>query len=291
MKEPLSIPDLAADAHKGDAGRLLCFCGSRDMPGASILAVRAAQRAGAGLVTLACFSENLMQLLPLAAPEAVLLDFSESEDLVTGKLPDPVRERADHARLAGCGLGASERTRVLVKALLQDAFDGPLVLDADALNVLGTDLSSVANARGPVVLTPHPGEAARLLGRPIPADDDGRIESAREIAERSGAICVLKGRHSVVCQGDRTYVNESGNSGMATAGSGDVLAGMLGAYAAWFVASAPADRDLFEVCVSAVHLHGLAGDLAALDTGRRGLIASDLIDALPAAQEASRTGA
>lgn len=291
MTRALPMPDLADDAHKGDAGRVLCFCGSRDMPGAAILAVRAAQRAGAGLVTLACFSDNLMQLLPLAAPEAVLLDFSASQDLITGRLPAAVRERADHARLAGCGLGASEPTRALVKALLRDPFEGPLVLDADALNVLGTDLESVAAARGPVVLTPHPGEAGRLLGRSVPRDDEGRVACARELSDRASALCVLKGPRSVVCRGDRVFVNESGNSGMATAGSGDVLAGMLAAYAAWFVASAPDDRDLFDVCVSAVHLHGLAGDLAALDTGRRGLIASDLIDALPAAQEASRTGA
>ena len=278
------IPDLLVEAHKGDAGRVLLLCGSETMPGAAVLCARAAQRAGAGLVAVGCSSENLAQTIPVAAPEAVLVDLIGAESLLVGKLPEVIADRKDHARVAGCGLGVHGRSRALVRSLVTDAFTGPLVLDADSLNILAEDLEFLREVRGAAILTPHAGEAARLLGREIPADELGRIAAAREIARRTYAICILKGHRTIVASVDQTYINETGNSGMATAGAGDVLAGILGAYAAWFEASGPPDRDLFDICASAVHVHGLAGDLAANNAGRRGLIASDLIEFLPRAQ-------
>lgn len=278
------IPDLPDNAHKGEAGRVLMLCGSEDMPGAAVLCARAAQRAGAGLVAVGCVSKNLMHILPVAAPEAVLVDMVGAESLLVGRLPEAIADRKDHARVAGCGLGVHGRSRALIRSLVTDNFERPLVLDASALEVLAEDLEFAREVQGSLVLTPHPGEAAKLLGRSIPSDEKGRIATAKEIARRSYGICVLKGARTIVASADQVYVNETGNSGMATAGSGDVLAGMLGAYAAWFEASAPGDRDLFDICVAAVHLHGLAGDLAASDKGRRGVIASDLVDFLPAAQ-------
>jgi len=282
----LPVPDLPNNAHKGDAGRVLLLCGSEDMPGAAVLCARAAQRAGAGLVAVGCSAKNLMQVVPVAAPEAVLVDMVGAEGLLVGRLPEAIAERTDHARVAGCGLGVHGRSRALIRSLVTDSFAGPLILDASALIILTEDLEFLREVRGSLVLTPHPGEAAKLLGREIPSDEEGRIASAREIARRSYGICVLKGERTVIASADQIHVNETGNSGMATAGSGDVLAGMIGAYAAWFEASAPDDRDLFDICVSAVHLHGLAGDLAAQVKGRRGLIASDLVDFLPNAQRA-----
>jgi len=282
----LSIPDLPNNAHKGDAGRVLLLCGSETMPGAASLCARAAQRAGAGLVAVGCSAKNLLQVVPVAAPEAVLVDLVGSESLLAGRLPEALEERRDHARVAGPGLGVHGRSRALVRSLVTDDFTGPLILDASALTILAEDLEFVREARGAVVLTPHPGEAARLLGREIPADDEGRASAAQEIARRSYGLCILKGERTIVASADQLHVNETGNCGMATAGSGDVLAGMLGAYAAWFEASCTDDRDLFDICVSAVHLHGLAGDFAAKEKGRRGLIASDLIEFLPTAQRA-----
>ncbi len=282
----LAMPELADNAHKGHAGRVLLLCGSEEMPGAAILAARAAQRAGAGLVAVACSSKSLLQALPVAAPEAVLVDLVNAESLLVGRIPEAILDRKDHVRVVGCGLGVHGRSRALVRSLIPDEFEGTLVLDADALTIMAEDIEYLREARGSLVLTPHPGEAARLLGREIPQDDDGRIACAREIARRSYGICVLKGASTVIASADRVAVNTTGNSGMATAGSGDVLAGMLGAYAAWFEANSPEDRDLFDICVSAVHLHGLAGDLAAGEKGRRGLIASDLVDFLPSAQRA-----
>jgi hydroxyethylthiazole kinase-like uncharacterized protein yjeF len=259
---------LARDAHKGDAGRVLCIAGSRTMPGAAILVARAAQRAGAGLVSIGCLDRELMQLVPVAAPEAVLLDLGASfEGLSEG---DP------HALLLGPGIGDDERARDVVGRFLEACPGIPRVLDADALNALRGEPQALADAAGPVVITPHPGEAGRLLGRPVPADSEGRSAAARELQRSSGAVVVLKGAGTVVCDGERSYVNDTGNPGMATAGSGDVLAGILVAY---LVRLEP-----FQAACAAVRVHGLAGDLAAERLGEAGLVASDLIDELPAAQ-------
>ncbi len=272
---PAAPPALRADAHKGDAGRLLLLCGSAAMPGAALLVARAAQRAGAGLVTVGCLDRELRALVPLAAPEALLLD-------LTGGVPRQLAERVDDARVVGCGLGDTPRTRRLVETLLADGFAGATVLDADALNVLAGEPELLAAAPGPLVLTPHPLEAARLLGREVPGDDEGRAAAARELARRSGAVVCLKGRHTVVVDGRSTYVNATGNPGMATAGSGDVLAGILGAYLAQR-ADASTWTPFLAAC-AAVHAHGLAGDLAAAELGERGVIARDLVESLPAAQ-------
>ena len=222
---PRAIPGLAPDAHKGEAGRVLCVCGSRLMPGAAMLSVRAALRAGAGLVSLAALDLELLSLLPLAAPEAVLLDWSSSE-LARSPLSVRLELREDHARLIGPGLGFSERTRGVQAELCSDAFRGPLLLDADALNVLDGEPERLSRRGAFTALTPHPGEAGRLLGREIPRDEPGRIAAALELSARSGAAVVLKGRRSVIASGPVAFVNTSGNPGMATAGSGDVLSGI-----------------------------------------------------------------
>ena len=273
---PPALPD---DAHKGDAGRVLCLVGSRLMPGAAILVARAAQRAGAGLVTVGCRERELCALVPAAAPEAVLLDLSG--------VPEPtfaLGARSDHAIVCGCGLGQEAGARKLVEALLCCNRKAALALDADALNLLADAPERIGDYLGPVVITPHPGEAARLLGRDVPGDDAGRLAAARELAERTGAVAVLKGRRTVVAHGGHVYVNDTGNAGMATAGAGDVLAGILGAYLALCGTGAFPRWTPLDAACAAVRVHGLAGDVAAAHVGRRALIASDLIAWLPAAQ-------
>jgi NAD(P)H-hydrate epimerase len=274
---------LPADAHKGSAGRVLLVCGSRWMPGAAILCARAAQRAGAGLVAVSAFSENLLTALPVAAPEAVLVDAVGLEARGVPALVRQLAARGDHALLVGPGLGRGARTRALVRALLVHS-RVPLVLDADALNELGTRLELVRRARAPVVLTPHLGEAERLLGRAIPGAGGGGRAAASEISSASGAICCLKGARTVVAEGRRVYVNRTGNAGMATAGAGDVLAGILVAYLARCSTQPNANWTPFDAAVGAVHAHGLAGDLARRVRGTRGLVAGDLVEFLPAAQ-------
>ncbi len=280
---PRAAPGLAADAHKGQAGRVLCICGSRLMPGAAILAVRAATRAGAGLVTLAALDPELLALLPLAAPEGVLLDWSARE-LAGTSLALRLTSREDHGRLMGPGMGASARTASVLADVCSDAFSGPLVLDADGLNVLQGKPDQLARRAGFTVLTPHPGEAERLLGRAIPTTEQGRVEAALELARQSCAAVVLKGRRSVIVHGSRVFLNTTGNPGMATAGSGDVLAGIAVAYLAASASLGRADFSAIDALRAAVYVHGLAGDLAAEQLGQRALIASDLIDFLPAAQ-------
>ena len=247
------------------------------MPGAAVLVARSAQRAGAGLVAVACLDASLRTILPIAAPEAVLVD------LTAGSFA-PLAGRKDDVRVVGPGLGASRRTRELLASLLADGFEGAWVVDADALNVLAGEIEILAARRGPMVLAPHPGEAERLLGRALPRDDAGRAGAASQISRRSRAICVLKGHRTVVAEGDRVYFNDTGNPGMATAGAGDVLAGILGAYLAPCAHGDLPSWTAFDAAASAVHVHGLAGDLAAAEVGRRGLVASDLIRFLPAAQ-------
>lgn len=281
----LPAPELGEEAHKGTAGRLLCLAGSETMPGAAILLMRAAGRAGAGLVTLATFDRAIINTAAVAMPEAVYLDLSRSRDLIAGRIPSQLLERNDDVRIAGPGLGKGGRTDELVRRLLEDDFDGPLLLDADGLNVIGDTPEVLAGASGDLVVTPHGGEAARLLGvESIPTDPQGRMETALCIAQSTNGICVLKGHETVVTDGERVYVNDTGNPGMATAGAGDVLAGVIGAYLATSRHYGKADWGTFEAVCSAVHVHGLAGDLAAKDMGCRSVMASSIIDYLCQAQ-------
>lgn len=283
---PAMPPRLAEDGHKGDAGRLLLVAGSRWMPGAALLAARAAQRGGAGWVAVAAFDGVLDTLLPLAAPEAVLVPLHAAEgragDGPKRTLVAELVHAQSRARAIGPGLGMEPRARGLVEAAL--SLGGPAVLDADGLNAYQGRPEQLRVLAGPLVLTPHPGEAARLLGRPVPRDREGRLAAALELARTTGAVVVLKGAGTVVAEvrgGEpRHWVNTTGNPGMATAGSGDVLAGLLGAY----LCRLGPGFDAFAAAAAAVWVHGSAGDLAAARLGQRALCASDLLDHLGPAQ-------
>jgi NAD(P)H-hydrate epimerase len=274
----LALPKLAPDAHKGDAGRVLGICGSARMPGAAILVARAAQRAGCGLYTAGCVDAALMSIIPAGAPEAVLADLTSLSDV-----PDAFAGGSHHCAVIGPGLGQTGRTRKTVEAALASDV-ALLALDADALNVLEGEPERLKARRAPLVITPHPGEARRLLGEEVPRDDPGRVASARELAALTGAIVCLKGKGTVVTDGARVYVNDTGNPGMATGGAGDVLCGILGAYLALCATGNHPHWTPFDAACAAVRAHGLAGDLAAAHLGQRALIASDLIQWLAAAQ-------
>lgn len=287
-------PPLDPLAHKGRAGHVLCLAGSETMPGAAILILRAAQRAGAGLVTLGTFDGGMIYPVASAVPEAIYLDLTRSRAVLDRGLPPSLQGRADHVRVVGPGLGQEERTGALIRRLVRDEeFSGPLVIDADGLNVLDDEPERLAPRRGPLVITPHPGEAARLLGKEsIPADDARRLEVARHLARTAKAICVLKGHRTVVTDGERSWVNTTGNPGMATAGAGDVLVGILGAYLASAVVGGSEEWGVFEAVQTSVYLHGLAGDLAAQELGQRAVIASSLVEFLsPAQRELEEQGA
>ncbi|HOX44798.1 MAG TPA: NAD(P)H-hydrate dehydratase [Myxococcota bacterium] len=256
----------APAAHKGDFGHLLVIAGSADKPGAAGLCCLAALRAGAGRVTLAAPPEVLARALlgPTEAMGQPAADVLGLRAACQGK----------DAVALGPGLGmapeAAEAVRLLAAELPQ-----PLVVDADGLNHLVGQLELVRKAAGPRVLTPHPGEAARLLARTAADIQADRLGAARQLAAQAGAVVVLKGAHSVVADPDGTaFLVPTGNPGMATAGSGDVLTGVLGALLGQGLGAAEA------ACVGAF-LHGRAGDLAAAARGQRGLVAGDIAAHLP----------
>jgi ADP-dependent NAD(P)H-hydrate dehydratase / NAD(P)H-hydrate epimerase len=259
-----------ADAYKGAFGHALVVAGSGEKPGAGILAAYAALKSGAGLCTAAVSPRN-RDLYVLAHPEVMTMTYEKPEEL-SGRLNE------FSCILAGPGMGNRLSTLKTVSLLLRESCQ-PLVLDADALNVLQgqTGLLPARNTR-PLVLTPHPGEFARLTNKTAKEIQENRLALAREFASRHGLYLVLKGHHTLTATPEgRVWVNQTGNPGMATAGSGDVLGGMIAGLIAQFHPQHPLEIIL----AAAVFLHGFAGDLAARQTGEMGLTASDTIAFIP----------
>ncbi len=272
-----ALPPRAPDSHKGDFGRVLLVTGSRGMSGAAVLCGSAALRGGAGLVRLAVPADVLAivaagnpcyMTAPLAADDqGRLAAQAEAEVLTLAAASDVVA--------AGPGLGHTPAVAAVVRALLA-RFAGPLVLDADALNVLAGQTEVLRGRTVPPVLTPHPGEFGRLLGRKVSGDPTERRELAVRFAAEHGVVLLLKGHGTVVTDGHRVHVNTTGNPGMATGGSGDVLTGLIAALLGQRL-------EPFAAAQLGAHLHGLAGDLARDDLGEASLIATDLIAYLPRA--------
>jgi ADP-dependent NAD(P)H-hydrate dehydratase len=271
------LPPRPADANKGTFGRVLVVAGSRGMSGAAVLCAGAALRGGAGLVRLAVPAG----LLPLVAPANPCYLTAPLPEDAAGRLAAAARDevlellRTSTAAAIGPGLGRSPELAALLREVVARTVT-PLVLDADALNELASQVSVLRGRQGPLVLTPHPGEFGRLTGLAIPAVQADRAGHARRFAAENGVVVVLKGHGTVVTDGRRLYVNSTGNPGMATGGTGDVLAGLAAALLAQGL-------ETFAAAQFAVYLHGLAGDLARDDLGETSLIASDLLDYLPRA--------
>ena len=270
------IPLLArpADGHKGTFGRVLIVAGSRGMSGAASLAGLGALRGGAGLVYVAC-PQEIQSVVAGYEPSYLTIGLPCDQEgrctALAAELLAGVASSKD-AVAVGPGLGNSESIRAVAARLFAE-FDGPLILDADGLNVLADQFLSGSIhdgvIRGPRILTPHPGEFSRLSGVSIGDINRQRERVAREFAERHQVVLVLKGPGTIVTDGSRLVVNPTGNSGMATGGSGDVLTGLVTALAAQGV-------EPFDAARLAVYLHGLAGDLAADELSEQALIASDL---------------
>jgi len=256
------LPERPADAHKGQFGRVQIIGGSIGMAGAPALAALAALRSGAGLVQVACPREVRATIAALA-PCATIGRFYDSDEF-----------RAT-VRAVGPGCGDSLSTKDL-KWILNEG-STPVVIDADGLNVLARIDEWWSQIDQHDVLTPHPGEMERLIKKmSLDATKLKRPDLAREVAKRCGGIVVLKGHETVVSDGEKNYVNDTGNPGMATGGSGDVLTGMIAALIGQGLSSYDA------ACVG-VHVHGLAGDIAAERFGQISMIATDILDALPEA--------
>ena len=261
------------DSHKGNYGHVVIFAGSLGHLGAGYLSSLAALRAGAGLVTY-CLPEKAFTRFDARYPEImceIIPDVGSSHFHPDGlkKAFEVIENKS--AIAIGPAIGTEKVTREFVNSFLAKA-DLPVVIDADALNVL--DIKTVKQRRSLTILTPHPGEMARLQNTTTDKIEANRIESATRLAKESGAIVILKGHGTIVATKDGVAsINPTGNAGMATAGMGDALTGMIAAFIAQ-------GMDGYTASCAAVYFHGLAGDLAARERTERALITSDLIGKL-----------
>jgi len=274
LRDVPPIEPLKRDAHKGDRGRVLLVAGSRSMPGAARLAGWGALRGGAGLVTIAT-PEPAHPIVAADLPCAMTLPLPARKGALTATGAAAARDAAKRMDAIGAGPGLTTNVAPFLRRFLK-GLAPPVVLDADALNVLAEHEDLLEGHEAPRILTPHPGEAARLLGRDVPSDAKGRATAAEEIADRYHAVVVLKGAGTVVTDGDRFYVNAGGNPGMACGGAGDVLAGLL-------VARLAQGMDPLAAAIQGVWLHARAGDLASAAVGTHGMIATDIVGNIPAA--------
>ncbi|MBN2583873.1 MAG: NAD(P)H-hydrate dehydratase [Planctomycetes bacterium] len=273
-----ALPPRPASGHKGTFGTVLVVGGSRGMAGAIALAGRAALTSGAGLARLAvpgCILDTVAAMAPVCTTMA--LSCTPAGRLHPRSAVEVIRAARDASVVAlGPGLGCDSDTIMAVRSIIENT-DRPMVLDADALNAVSEigGLANLASRPEVLVVTPHPGEAARLLGTTTAAVQADREAAAARLAQ-GGIVAVLKGQGTIVTDGERLYVNETGNSGMATGGSGDVLTGLLASLLAQGMTG-------FEAAVLAARAHGAAGDLASEEESEAGLTAESILRCLPQA--------
>ncbi|MEG1583476.1 MAG: NAD(P)H-hydrate dehydratase [Anaerovorax sp.] len=252
------IKERKKEIHKGDCGHILIWAGSKGMVGAAILCARGALRAGAGLVKVA-IDEELFPIVQIAVPEAICISTERSLQELT----------AFQGIVVGPGLKEDESNGMGLNTIFQK-YEGTVVVDAGGLNILAKNRKLLNSKPKGLIITPHPGEAGRLLEMTAKEINEDRKNSALRLSQMTGAVTVLKGQATVVATGlGNSYINTTGNPGMATAGSGDVLAGVIGAFAGQGL-------NPEEAAICGVFIHGMAGDLAAKDLGEYGLIASDI---------------
>ncbi len=270
------LPKREPYSHKGDYGKVFVVAGSRGYTGAAALCAEAALRAGAGLVYLAV-PESLLGAMEAKLTEVIKLGLPDSDGaLASSALPKILEMLEDKdVLIVGPGLGRHPHTVKTVRQLVAQA-EKPLVLDADGLNALGTEAEKIISRRtAPTVLTPHPGELSRLITQTIDEIEADRVGVARKTAQQLNSVLVLKGVPTVVAAPDgEVFINSTGNSGLASGGTGDVLTGCLGGLLAQGL-------DSITASVCAVYLHGRAADLLKSELGERGMIASDVLRALP----------
>ena len=273
-----AVFDRPDDANKGTFGSLLCICGCFGMAGAAIMAEKAALRCGLGLLK-AALPKSIYPIAAGAIFESVFFPLEETPD---GKISKNNIEfllceaEKSSAVLIGCGLSVCDDTKTLVNSFIEN-YTKPLVLDADALNCVAENPDILKKAKAPIIITPHPGEMARLVRSTPKEVNQNRAEIAADFTKRYGVVTVLKGAGTIIASPDgRVMINRTGNSGMATGGSGDALAGMTGSLSAQ-------GAKPFDAAAAAVYLHGLAGDIAAEKLGRISMLPTDLINEIPQA--------
>lgn len=264
------FPISEVSAHKGSVGTLTIVCGSYGMAGAGQMCLQSALRSGTGLVKC-IIPKEIYPILSINAPQAVYIPYSADNSITTVNN----NMRNTKAIVVGCGMGNTKSTEEITKHIIQNS-TVPLVLDADALNVISDNLDILKKASIPIVITPHPGEMARLLNTTIDIIQNNRLAIATEFAKRYNVTVVLKGAYTIVAhpQG-KSVINPTGNKGMAKGGSGDILAGIIGSFISQGMSP-------FNAALSGVYCHGYAGDLAEEKFGYISMNSLDIIDMLPA---------
>ena len=264
------LPERNPWGHKGDYGKILLLCGSRGYTGAAALSAMGALRTGAGLVFLGV-PESIYAIEACKLNEPVVFPLPDADGMLSEQaIPDILNRlpRMD-AVLIGCGLGQSQGTMAVLKAVLENA-ECPVVVDADGINLLARNINLLRERTAPTILTPHDGEFARLGG----TIGDDRMASARYFAEQTGCILLLKGHRTCISDGTTCYENTTGNPGLAVGGSGDVLAGMIVSLLGQGIAP-------LEAAACGAWLHGAAGDLCASQLGQYGMLPTDMLNVLP----------
>jgi len=271
------IPKRKPSSHKGSCGEVLIIAGSRNMTGAAVMAARSALRVGAGLVKLGV-PEGLEARISPDIPEVITVPLSSTKDFsLSAKALGQIVELSKSADCVavGPGISTNPETVDLVKAILSSGIKKDIILDADALNSVADDPSLLKKSKSNLILTPHPGEMSRLTGMSVEEIQGKRREVAKSFAAEHQIVLVLKGAVSVIAGPDgRSILNITGNPGMATAGMGDVLTGAIAGLAAQGLNS-------YDSAISAVFIHGMAGDVVASIKGEHGIMATDLTESLP----------
>lgn len=264
------LPDRAENAHKGDFGKILLLCGSKGYTGAAALAAMGALRSGAGLVFLGV-PESIYAIEAVKLTEAIVFPLPDEGGKLSAEAIPEILERLPKmdAVVLGCGLGQSPATFEVVKAVLENAAC-PVVLDADGINLIAAHKDILRGRTGTTILTPHAGEFARLGGHL----GEDRVKAAEKQAKDLGCILLLKGHETVITDGETTYINPTGNPGMAVGGSGDVLAGIIGSFLGQGIPP-------LEAAACGAWVHGAAGDLCAAEIGQYGMLPTDMVNALP----------
>lgn len=276
------LPARPADSHKGDYGHTLIIAGSKQFTGAAVLCAMGCLRSGSGLTTAAIPASLDVQITKRLPPEVMTIFLPDSggafSPRASGLLLNFSSERKITSLAFGCGISSEPSARIFTERFLKKN-KVPAVIDADGLNNIQKTAGILKKLKSGAIITPHPAELGRLMKIPVPEIQKNREKTAKKFAASYGVICVLKGFETVVSDGDKTFFNTTGNPGMASGGSGDVLTGMI----AGFIGQT---GSLLDAACLGVYLHGCAGDLAAAEKTQISMLPTDLIEKIPAAIKA-----
>ena len=284
MRLPAPLSRRKTNVYKNTFGHVLVLAGSRNMTGAAALTSLAAMRAGAGLVTVGIPTGLNQTVQKKISPVIMTMPLAQTKEMTASSRAFAHIQKnlkSFDVIALGPGLSQNKDTQKLIRMIVEKV-DKPLVIDADALNALSSNCAVLKKNKGTKVLTPHPGEMARLTGKTKNAVEKDRKKTAQAFAQKYRCTVLLKGHRTVVASPNgKTYINKTGNTGMATAGSGDVLTGMIAALLGQGLRA-------FDAATYGAYLHGLAGNLAAKKIGKAAMIATDIIEEIPAAIRALR---